>query len=271
VTRRPFRAPHHTISVSGLVGGGSPPHRARSHWRNRGVLFRTRRRIQPHVLESLRQPPGRKVRIGARRGERLPARFQLSPPRIRAAGCRLARSVRLHAADARATSAVSGPCSTASTCTWSSRRDARRSRGAPTGDDAATVPGVSPVPRPPAARFAAPEHSSTPSSRHGHSASLSAAGGRRGTARRGDAQLGLSARGHDRVLRVAARSRPRRADALAAMHVAEALQYRGSTGRGVAECCATIHDLGDGHGGRARRRRRTRALFNAMDASVATR
>ena len=26
LSRRPFRAPHHTISVSGLIGGGSPPH-----------------------------------------------------------------------------------------------------------------------------------------------------------------------------------------------------------------------------------------------------
>src|SRR2546422_5067202 len=26
MTRRPFRAPHHTISVSGLIGGGGPPH-----------------------------------------------------------------------------------------------------------------------------------------------------------------------------------------------------------------------------------------------------
>ena len=29
VTERPFRAPHHTVSVSGLVGGGSPPIPAR--------------------------------------------------------------------------------------------------------------------------------------------------------------------------------------------------------------------------------------------------
>ncbi len=39
ITRRPFRAPHHTISAAGLVGGGSPPKPGEATLANHGVLF----------------------------------------------------------------------------------------------------------------------------------------------------------------------------------------------------------------------------------------
>jgi magnesium chelatase family protein len=77
---RPFRAPHHTISVSGLIGGGSPPHPGEATLAHRGVLFLDELpEFQQHVLESLRQPleDGR-VRIARARGlGDFPARFQL--------------------------------------------------------------------------------------------------------------------------------------------------------------------------------------------------
>jgi magnesium chelatase family protein len=80
VRARPFRAPHHTISVSGLIGGGSPPHPGEVTLAHRGVLFLDELpEFQQHVLESLRQPleDGR-VRIARATGiGDFPARFQL--------------------------------------------------------------------------------------------------------------------------------------------------------------------------------------------------
>ena len=77
---RPFRAPHHSISVSGLVGGGSPPHPGEVTFAHTGVLFLDEMpEFQQHVLESLRQPleDGRVsiARVGG--VGRFPSRFQL--------------------------------------------------------------------------------------------------------------------------------------------------------------------------------------------------
>jgi magnesium chelatase family protein len=80
VTRRPFRAPHHTISVSGLIGGGSPPHPGEVTLAHLGVLFLDELpEFQQHVLESLRQPleDGRVTIARARGVGDFPSRFQL--------------------------------------------------------------------------------------------------------------------------------------------------------------------------------------------------
>jgi magnesium chelatase family protein len=78
--RRPFRSPHHTISVPGLIGGGSPPRAGEVTLAHRGVLFMDELPEFPqHVLESLRQPleDGRVTIARARGVGQFPARFQL--------------------------------------------------------------------------------------------------------------------------------------------------------------------------------------------------
>src|SRR5207247_11204800 len=77
---RPVRAPHHTLSVSGLIGGGSPPHPGEVTLAHLGVLFLDELPEFPqHVLESLRQPleDGRVTIARASGIADFPARFQL--------------------------------------------------------------------------------------------------------------------------------------------------------------------------------------------------
>ena len=79
-TSRPFRAPHHSITTAGLVGG------ARRGWvgevvlAHRGVLFLDElSEFARPALEALRQPveEGRLAIVRARRSEVYPARFML--------------------------------------------------------------------------------------------------------------------------------------------------------------------------------------------------
>ena len=78
--RRPFRSPHHTISVMGLAGGGSPPRPGEISLAHNGVLFLDELpEFGKETLEVLRQPLEEgQVQITRVSGtEVFPARFML--------------------------------------------------------------------------------------------------------------------------------------------------------------------------------------------------
>ncbi len=80
VTNRPLRAPHHTISASGIVGGGATPSPGEASLAHHGVLFLDElSEFSRSALEALRQPLEDGV-VAIVRGQRtvlFPTRFQL--------------------------------------------------------------------------------------------------------------------------------------------------------------------------------------------------
>jgi len=80
MVQRPFRSPHHTISDAGLVGGGSPPAPGEVSLANNGILFLDELpEFNRKTLEVMRQPlEDRVVTISrAMRSTTFPANFML--------------------------------------------------------------------------------------------------------------------------------------------------------------------------------------------------
>ena len=236
VTRRPFRAPHHTVSPAGLVGGGRVPHPGEVSLAHLGVLFLDELpEFAPHVLDTLRQPLEDGAVTIARVGGavRLPAEVQLvgamNPCRR---GCRSADG-----------------CA----CTPGERARYLGRLSAPLLDRIDLHVDVGPVaPAGAAPRDGAPPESAAVQQRVARARERQRARLDRGTVRvnarltprqllrhcalppagqglleRAAARLGFSARAHDRVLKVARTIADLAgADAIAVEHLAEALAYR---------------------------------------------
>ena len=80
MTKRPYRAVHHTASPTGIIGGGSNPKPGEITLAHRGVLFLDEMIEFPRqVLEVLRQPleDGEVVISRAKRSLKYPAKFML--------------------------------------------------------------------------------------------------------------------------------------------------------------------------------------------------
>jgi magnesium chelatase family protein len=235
VAERPFRAPHHTISVPGLVGGGSPPRPGEVTLAHRGVLFMDELpEFQQHVLESLRQPleDGRVAIARAAGISDFPARFQLvaaaNPCRR---GCpALERCLCTQAERDRYLGRISGPLlDRIDLHVELPAVDGEAFTNGPPGDDSATV----------RARVMRTRRRQSERAAGGPRLNAEIAGPllERLCPLPADAQrllavamsrLGLSARGHDRVVRVSRTIADLAgADGIAVEHVAEALQYRG--------------------------------------------
>src|SRR5688500_3417217 len=234
VINRPFRAPHHTISDVALVGGGTHPRPGEISLAHHGVLFLDEMaEFTRQVLEVLRQPIEEGVvRIArAARTCTFPARFMLvgamNPcpcgfhgDRQRACRCTPQQIDRY-------ASRLSGPLRDRIDLTVAvAAMPARELSDATGGEPSSAI-----RPRVVAARECQIRRDGVLNARL-HGRRLRAATILDDDARRlldaALTRLSLSARGHDRVLRVARTIADVAAsDRVAAEHLAEALQFRG--------------------------------------------
>jgi magnesium chelatase family protein len=234
LTERPFRAPHHTISDVALVGGGQFPRPGEISLAHHGLLFLDEMpEFSRHVLEVLRQPVEEGcVRIArAARTVVFPARFMLIGA-MNPCPCGYlgdtARPCRCAGAQVeRYTSRLSGPLRDRLDLTVRvSAVPPRELQETQAGESSAEI-------RARVVRARERQHS-----RDGRLNSRLQGRALRARAvldqparalmTRALAKLALSARGYDRVLRVSRTIADLAgADRIGALHLAEALQYRG--------------------------------------------
>lgn len=205
----PFRAPHHTISVAGLVGGGPGPRPGEVSLAHRGVLFLDELLELPrHVLDAMRQPLEDGVVTIARAANFIcfPARVQLvaatNPCPCGRLGDPSGACTCLPVAVARYQARLSGPLADRLDLHVRVPRVPASAFAAAGGSEPSALVAA----RVRAARAArAARAGTTAADRHESMHALLAActaGARRAVAAATD-RLGLSARAHHRVLRVA--------------------------------------------------------------------
>ncbi len=237
IEARPFRAPHHSISVPGLVGGGSPPRPGEVSLATHGVLFLDELPEFPRgALEALRQPleDGRVAVVRARGSALFPARFLLAaamnpcPCGWQGSGTRGCRCG--EAAQERYRARISGPLYDRIDMHVAvpAVRPAELARTAP-GEGSAVVRARIAQARAAQERRASETGTAWNAQLRSRALERCAGVGAAARATLEDAmeRLGLSARAHDRVLRVARTIADLAGHAeIAQGHVAEAVSYR---------------------------------------------
>jgi magnesium chelatase family protein len=237
VGRRPFRAPHHTISMAGLVGGGAPPRPGEVSLAHYGVLFLDELpEFRRETLEVMRQPmeDGLVTISRATRTVTYPAAFTLAAA-LNPCPCGFYNDTRrqcscTHHQIARYLARISGPLLDridlqVEVAALSTDEIASVEPGEPSASIRERVEKARQVQR---ERFkrATIECNAEMSSRHLRRYCELDAPSRR-ILLSAIERLGLSARAHDRILKVARTIADLDAcERLGSAHVAEAIQYR---------------------------------------------